>query len=197
MIIKEFFDNYTNTLHSQIRNVSSDDLQLVYDILIKCINDNNTLFVCGNGGSAAIAEHFTCDYSKGIATNTSKIPKVHSLVSNVSLMTAIANDISYEDVFASQLLLSGNNSDVLLAVSSSGNSPNIVKAIKAANLIGMKTISFTGFDGGTAKKTANVNIHIPLNNYGIVEDCHHILMHTIIQYIRTVHTSVDLDKVKL
>ena len=99
-------------------------------------------------------------------------------------MTAISNDIGYEEIFSFQLSGYGNEGDALISVSSSGNSPNIVSAIKKASSMGISTISFVGFDGGEAKNISDYCIHIPIHNYGVVEDAHHTLMHIISQFIR-------------
>ena len=110
--------------------------------------------------------------------------KVFSLNSNVALMTAIANDISYDDVFSYQLNRYGKANDVLLAFSVSGTSKNIIKCSKIAKKKKIKIISFTGFNGGALKKLSNYNINFSSNNFGIVEDCHLTIMHFISQYIR-------------
>ena len=99
-------------------------------------------------------------------------------------ITAVANDIGYNDIFSLQIERYGLSEDVLICISSSGNSPNIIKAIKAAKEKGVHTISFVGFDGGSAKEISDNCIHIPIRNYGIVEDIHHSMMHMLAQYIR-------------
>jgi phosphoheptose isomerase len=109
---------------------------------------------------------------------------MHSLPSNTALLTAIANDISYDQVFAFQLKKYAKNEDILLAISSSGNSPNIIAAIEMAKSLGLQTISFVGFNGGEAKKLSDYCIHVKVNNYGVVEDIHQSLMHILTQYLR-------------
>ncbi len=197
MNIAHHINEYSSEITDGLKSVNEDTFAEIVDILVTAFNQRSTIFVCGNGGSASIAEHFTCDHSKGISSNTSYFPKFYSLTSNVSLLTAYANDTVYDNVFASQLVNSAENDDVLIAISSSGNSPNIIQAIDAANRLGMLTISFTGFDGGKAKDTAKINIHIPKHNYGVVEDCHQIIMHMIAQYIRKRDSLYDFNTVKL
>ena len=109
------------------------------------------MFSCGNGGSAAIANHAQCDHVKGVRTTTDLAPRVLSLSTNVELLTAIANDIGYENVFVYQLQSQSGPGDVLMAVSSSGRSPNIVRALTWARDNGLRTIAVTGFDGGAAR----------------------------------------------
>jgi D-sedoheptulose 7-phosphate isomerase/D-glycero-D-manno-heptose 1,7-bisphosphate phosphatase len=109
----------------------------------------------------------------------------------VELLTAIANDIGYENVFAYQLQSQSEPGDVLISVSSSGRSPNIVHALKWARDHGLRTISITGFEGGTARTTAEVAIHVDSTNYGVVEDLHQAIMHALAQYIRQSRMSAD------
>jgi D-sedoheptulose 7-phosphate isomerase len=141
------------------------------------------IWVCGNGGSAAIADHLLCDMVKGIYRANRPPIHVHSLVANTALLTAVANDFSYEDSFARQLEMQGESGDLLLTISSSGNSPNILAAMRKAREIGIYTIAFTGFTGGEAKKMADISIHVEANNYGVVEDCHQALMHNMAQFM--------------
>ena len=150
-----------------------------------------TVFSCGNGGSAAVADHLQCDHLKGVRTGTDLRPRVLSLSSNVDLLTAIANDIGYEDVYVYQLESHGRPDDVLVAISSSGRSPNIVRALAWARSSGLRTIAFTGFDGGEARRLADVPLHVDSSNYGVVEDVHQTLMHAIAQFIRQSRMAPD------
>ena len=149
------------------------------------------MFSCGNGGSASIANHMQCDHMKGVRTATDLSPNVLSLSTNVELLTAIANDTGYENVFVHQLQWQSQQGDVLVAVSSSGRSPNIVRALSWARESGLRTIAITGFDGGAAKAVAEVSIHVDCTNYGIVEDLHQAIMHALAQYIRQSRMSAD------
>ena len=142
------------------------------------------MFSCGNGGSASIANHLQCDHVKGVRTTTDLAPRVMSLSTNVELLTAIANDTGYENVFVYQLQSQSGPGDVLIAVSSSGRSPNIVHALTWARDHGLRTIAITGFDGGAARAVAEVAIHVDSANYGVIEDLHQAIMHALAQYIR-------------
>lgn len=135
------------------------------------------IYVGGNGGSAAISNHLCCDFMKGANF------KVISLSCNTPLITAIGNDLGYEKTLSYQLekLLTG--SDVVILISSSGNSPNIIEAAKVAKRLGATLIGMTGFDGGALMTLCDISLHIPTHNYGVVEDCHQSLMHIISQYI--------------
>ncbi len=149
------------------------------------------VFSCGNGGSASIANHLVCDHTKGIRGKTDLQPRVGSLSNNVELLTAIANDLSYEDVFSFQLQSQASPGDVLVAISSSGRSPNILRALTWAKDNGLHTIAITGFEGGAAKELADVAIHFDCTNYGVVEDLHQAVMHALAQYIRQSRMTAD------
>jgi len=165
--------------------VSVDWMEL--DRAISAILDlralRRSLWVAGNGGSAAIADHLLCDWMKGTYTPSEPSILVRSLVACTAMLTAVANDFSYEDSFSRQLEMQGQAGDLLLTISSSGNSANILSAIRQAKTMGIATIALTGFNGGEASKLADISIHVAASNYGVVEDCHQALMHNIAQYI--------------
>jgi phosphoheptose isomerase len=179
------FLNYRKMLNEALDTVDQEWLSMMKNEMVRLSMSQYPLFVCGNGGSAAIAEHLSCDHNKGVCTDTNLYPFIISLGSNVSLITAIANDIGYEEIFSKQVEWFGTARAGLLVISSSGNSPNIVNALKAAKRASMSTMAMVGFDGGAAKDLASVCVHVKSNNYGVVEDCHQILMHSIAQSIRT------------
>jgi phosphoheptose isomerase len=147
-------------------------------------NHRNNIYTIGNGASASIAQHWACDYTKGCKKGGLR-PRVISLAANIPLMTAVANDISYDDVYSFQLDALGQEGDVLVAISSSGNSPNVVKAIETAKSLKMKTIALTGFDGGKARELADISLHVDINEYEAAEDVHQAIMHMIAKYMRT------------
>jgi D-sedoheptulose 7-phosphate isomerase len=148
------------------------------------IRARRMIYACGNGGSAAISGHLLCDFLKGIQTDTKLLPRVVSLASHLELITAIANDIAYEEIFAYQLRTMAAPGDVLITISASGNSENIVRAIDWARQNGVATIAMTGFTGGRSGKLADVVLHVEAENYGVVEDIHQSLMHALAQYLR-------------
>lgn len=154
------------------------------NILLEAYTHRAGVFSCGNGGSASIANHLQCDHLKNVRNKTDLVPRVVSLSNNVELLTAIANDMAYEDIFAYQLQSQSSPGDVLIAISSSGKSANIVRALSWARANGLRTIALTGFDGGAARTTAEISIHLHGNNYGIIEDLHQAVMHALAQYIR-------------
>jgi D-sedoheptulose 7-phosphate isomerase len=156
-------------------------------ILSACAQRRGTIFSCGNGGSASVANHLACDCLKGVRNGSTLKPKVHSLAANIELLTAIANDFGVDDLFEYQLSSMAEEGDVLIAISSSGASPNIIKTLKTAKEMGLATIAMTGFAGGAASKIADVSLYISAHNYGVVEDCHQSLMHILAQYMRHTH----------
>jgi len=144
-----------------------------------------TIFIVGNGGSAATASHFACDLSLGPRVFGGKAYRAISLADNNALITAAGNDLGYETVFSEQLKTLLTPGDVVLAISASGNSPNVVKAVEYANHAGAMTIGLTGFDGGRLRHIAREHIHIPTpkGDYGPVEDLHLMLNHLISSYL--------------
>ena len=182
--LTSFISGYIDEMQKGYESIDIAKLEKVVNVLDSAIKRNATIYTCGNGGSASIAEHFVCDFLKGASADTSVQPIVHSLSSNNSTITAVANDISYDDIFSYQLKRYAKEGDILLCVSSSGNSRNVIKALSTAKSKNIKTISLVGFVGGGAKDISDDCIHIPIKNYGIVEDVHHSLMHMLAQYIR-------------
>ena len=182
--LKVFLSEYSNQLKLGLDSINAGYLQEITEVLEKAINSGKTIFTCGNGGSSAIADHFVCDFLKGAATSTNIQPIIYSLASNTPTITAVANDISYDDIFSHQIGKYGNPGDILISISSSGNSQNIIEAIEKAKAKDLQIISFVGFNGGKAKSISDYCVHIPVNNYGVVEDIHHSLMHILAQFIR-------------
>lgn len=156
-------------------------------ILVDALQEDRTIFACGNGGSTSIVNHMVCDFNKGIAADTAFKPRFFSLTSEVSLVTATGNDCGYEESLRLPLSFWLRKGDVLLAVSSSGNSPNIIRAVEYARANGAPTILFCGFKGGGAAAIADVVLHVQSDNYGVVEDVHQMLLHSLSQHIRVDH----------
>ena len=179
-----YFVEYMSALAETVKLIECSSINSVVSVLRKVIAGKGLIYVAGNGGSAAITNHLNCDFSKGISTDTSVFPRIFPLAAEVSLLTAIGNDISYDDVFSYQLSVYARPGDVLLTVSSSGNSENVVRAAKWAQNNGLPIIAFTGFEGGRSAESATVNLHVSADNYGVVEDTHQSLMHILAQYIR-------------
>ncbi|HET9060130.1 MAG TPA: SIS domain-containing protein [Acidimicrobiales bacterium] len=184
--------DYFAELAKAAGSIDQASVERAAGVLQSAYTSGATVFSCGNGGSAAISNHLQCDHLKGVRTETDLKPRVVSLSTNMALVTAIANDLGYENVFSYQLESAARPGDVLIAISSSGRSPNIVRAIEWARQHEVATISLTGFSGGDSRKQADVAVHVECANYGIIEDLHQCVMHAIAQYIRQSRMSDDV-----
>ena len=183
----DYADAYFARLAEAAASVDRAALDRAAALITAAAQEGRRIYLCGNGGSAAIANHLVCDCLKGIRNESTLRPEVVSLSTTIELITAIGNDLGYDQIFSYQLESLGRPGDVLMAISSSGNSPNILAAIQAARAIGMTVIAMTGFDGGAAARMADVSLHVRAENYGLVEDVHQALMHLLAQFIRQQH----------
>ena len=183
MKFTNFLTNYLNNLSTSILRSEVKNIEKAILELEKVIKRKGTIFVCGNGGSAAIANHYVCDYLKFLRQYTKYKPKIISFSNSVETITAVANDLDQKKIFSYQAENLCEKKDLVLIISSSGNSKNIIELLKFTKKKGIKTIGFSGFEGGYLKKNSDISIHIKTNNYGTAEDSHHILMHVIVQYL--------------
>jgi phosphoheptose isomerase len=191
------FDEYFGSVNLAAARINRRILEKAFEAIDGCAR----LYIMGNGGSAANADHWVCDYMKGLNEDTNKhdilTAKAISLASNGPLVTALANDIGYEHIFAKQLrYYRCQHGDVVLAMSASGNSPNIINGIATANEMGATTIALTGFTGGNASLMSKITVHVPSSNYGVVEDVHMMILHAISQRIRY-RDATDRESLKL
>lgn len=194
---EDYFRAYSANIAQAWRTIDEAAIAHGAKLLSACLAQDGIIYACGNGGSAAIANHLLCDYQKGIQTDTAIKPRVVSLSSHLELITAIANDISYDDVFVYQLKTMARTGDMLITISSSGDSENIVRAAQWAKQNNIPTISLVGFSGGRSAALADAKIHVMAENYGIVEDVHQSVMHLFAQYLRQSHmTPEDIKKSK-
>ncbi len=188
----DFYTDYMNEISAASKLVSGTAFQEVANSMVDVFSQNGVIYVCGNGGSAEIANHMTCDFMKCIQTDTSLRPRVISLANTSGILTAIANDIEYADVFAYQLRTLIKPEDALMTISSSGNSENVVRAIRVANEHSISSYALTGFSGGRSANEAQYNLHVPTDNYGVIEDVHQTIIHALAQYIRMQGISANL-----
>jgi D-sedoheptulose 7-phosphate isomerase len=170
---------YLNALKSVIDSINTADVDEVIEILARAKEEGRTIFVAGNGGSAAISSHFVADMAKGAYNEDMKNFRAISLCDNASFITALGNDYSYDDIFVGQLRSYFKPGDIVFAVSASGNSPNVVKAVEYANNNGGSSIGLCGFKGGKLNELATKSVHVPLEHYGLIEDSHGIICHII------------------
>ena len=182
-IIDQKLVDYTKLIKSHLDSLTN--LEDFYDTIFNSAFDNRPILVFGNGGSAAIADHLACDWTKGVnGASPTYFPRVLSLCSNQALLTAIANDYGYEYTFSKQIAYAPYQHAIAIAISSSGNSENIIQGLKAAASKNYTCMALVGFDGGRVVSDAlalNKTLHVKSYNYGIVEDSHSIIMHVIAQ----------------
>jgi D-sedoheptulose 7-phosphate isomerase len=184
MDIKPFVKDYLTRLKNILDQVDSNIISDIVDALEQTIKDKSRIYIIGNGGSSATASHMVNDLGSGLRRRDIINFDVLSLGDNSPVVTAIANDIGYENTFYMQMKGLINPQDIVIAISCSGDSPNILKATDYAQSIGCKVIGITGFDGGRLKLMSDLNFHVdaPKNEYGLVEDTHMILDHIIYSY---------------
>lgn len=193
----KFFRNYILTLSNTVDKINLEKLYEAVNLISKTIKKNKFIYVCGNGGSAAIANHYICDYFKGLSKYTNLKAKIKSLNSDSYLISAISNDIAYDQIFKLQAERYMNKDDILILISSSGNSKNIREVLKFCNKKKLKTIGFSNFSGGYLAKHSNISIHSRIDNYGIGEDINHILMHLLMQFIAKSNLNTKKKKIIL
>ncbi|QWE31051.1 SIS domain-containing protein [Polynucleobacter sp. Adler-ghost] len=182
--IKNYAKSYFSYLNRVLNEIDLVSVEKFVEYVLSARANNKTIFFIGNGGSASTASHFANDFSIGV--NNFKPPlKALCLADNVAIVTAIANDYGYDEIFSRQLKILGQPGDILVGISASGNSKNIINAIEVAGDMGLMTVGITGFDGGAMKSKVDLNIHVPSGNkeYGPVEDAHMILDHLIGSYL--------------
>lgn len=163
--------------------ISKDDLNTLMNVLMQAREDGQNIFIMGNGGSAATASHYVCDFNKGISYGKEKMFKFICLNDNVPTMMAYANDLSYADVFVGPLKNFMEKGDIVIGISGSGNSENVVRAIQFANENDGVTVGLTGYNGGKVKKLSKYNVHVPIDDMQITEDLHMVLDHCMMKIL--------------
>jgi D-sedoheptulose 7-phosphate isomerase len=179
-----YFHSYIDELKLALDNLSEDVFEQVLDILHKARMDNQQVFILGNGGSASTASHFVCDLGKNTRIQGAPNFRVMGLTDNIILFSALANDEGYENVFAEQIANYLQPDDVVIGISTSGNSQNVINAIQFAKSVGAKTIGFTGFNSGKLGPLADVDLHVSSHSIEHVEDVHLVLEHLITKGLR-------------
>ncbi len=180
---QDFVTNYLAEANKVFDVYRGPTFAKAMEILWTAYQNDKQVFIFGNGGSAGTSSHMVNDLSKGTAIEGKKRLRVIGLADNMSLLTAYANDCGYETVFAEQLKSLLNPGDVCIAISASGNSPNVVKAVEYANQRDAQVLSLVGFSGGKIKPMSNVALHFESNNYGICEDAQLMFSHLSSQWL--------------
>lgn len=171
--------DYLKLLQQTIANLPEEAIQDVIDTLKQAHTEGRQVFIIGNGGSASTASHIACDFQKGLKECSGKRFRASSITDNVAVMTAWANDTEYANIFAEQLDSLLEPGDIVLAISGSGNSPNIIKAVEKANEMGAVTIGWSGYEGGKLAGVAQKSIVVKSDNMQRIEDVHMILGHLV------------------
>ena len=186
--------NYTNDIRDYLaleieilKKLDVEQINAALNLLDETRQKKGRIYICGNGGSAATASHFQNDFNKGVSEYIDVPFRFHCLNDNVATLMAIANDIGYEEVFRFQLRNNLEENDVLVAISGSGNSHNVIRAVEYAKEHGCKIIGLTGFSGGKLKELSDISLHAPVNSMQVTEDIHmifdHLMMSIVYKYL--------------
>jgi len=178
---KEFFERYSRLLSENLHRHDWTTTGLLKETLIQAWKEKRTVFIGGNGGSAGNANHWANDFLYPVSKKIGSGLRVYSLVANPAVLTCLANDEGYEHVLSAQLEVQAAPGDILIVLSGSGNSPNILAALKAARKLGMRSFAVVGFSGGEALKLADVAIHFQVSDMQVVEDFQVILGHLLMR----------------
>ncbi len=181
--LNEHFSNYFEKVSETLAKIDIRAISKFIDRIYECYNRGNTIYIFGNGGSAATASHVAGDFMKGISFGLEKRFKVLCLNDNIPSLTAISNDLTYDEVFYEQLKTFLRKDDVVIGISGSGNSPNIIKSLNYAKGLGATVVGFCGYKGGKLKELADILILAPVSDMEVTEDIHIIIFHSIKQVL--------------
>jgi D-sedoheptulose 7-phosphate isomerase len=184
-LVKNHFVEYRQKLETLLDKVNTDDLERALTAMITAFKNGNTVYVCGNGGSAATASHIQADFSFFVRYFTKFRPRIISLTDNVPMITAVGNDMSFDDIFVEQMRGKFNKGDVIICISASGNSQNVIRAAEYAGQMKGVSIGFVGFSGGKLKDCCTISLYTenPKGDYGPIEDMHMIYEHLMVNYL--------------
>jgi len=189
--VTPYLQAYLQALHQALQAVDLERVAQAIEWFRQARAAGRQIFVCGNGGSAATASHFVCDVLKGASYQRPVRFRIYALTDAVPVLTAYANDVGYEVVFLEPLKNLAQPGDLVMALSGSGNSPNVVRAVEYANSIGCRTIALTGRDGGMLGKVAQLEIRVPDPHMGRIEDVHMVICHLIGYYFMEGETGMS------
>jgi D-sedoheptulose 7-phosphate isomerase len=183
-LTKTVLEAHVEAVKVTLSRIPMPDVSRVVDAIRTAQVQGTHIYILGNGGSATTATHFACDLSKATVVKGRRRLRVTSLTDNIALLTAVANDISYDDVFVEPIRSLVNPGDLVIAISASGNSPNVLKGIGAAREQGAVTVGLVGCTGGRLIHMVDICVHVKHHDYGVVEDCHLVLEHAITASVR-------------
>jgi D-sedoheptulose 7-phosphate isomerase len=178
-----FFNDYASRLQSVLETSAWTGVDELARDMETAWKKKRQVFFCGNGGSAGNAVHLVNDFVYGVAKQTGGGIKALALSANTSVMTCLANDVGYDHIFSEQLAVQGSEGDLLIVLSGSGNSPNVVKVLEQAKLMGIRSYAILGFSGGKCKALADVAIHFPVDDMQISEDMQLVVGHMLMQWL--------------
>ena len=182
--MKQHAAEYAQKIKGMLDSLDFKELEQLTNSVLDAYRNDHQVFIIGNGGSASAASHMACDLAKGTVVPGKRRMRVISLTDNMAMFSAIANDFGYDNVFLEQLKNVLNPGDLVIGISASGNSPNVVNAIRYANQSGAITASIVGFTGGAMKKESDIIIHLKNSEYGPVEDGHLMINHMIATFLQ-------------
>jgi len=180
------FSVYSESFAELLRQVDAREVEAMAETIAKTYREGRFIFIIGNGGSGAGASHLCEDLGKGTLSDPQRQRrmKVVSLTDNIPYILALANDLGYEMIFVEQLRNLASPDDLLIAISGSGNSPNVLRAVEWANANGLTTFGVTGYDGGRLRQIAHAGLHVPCHNMGTVEAVHSVVFHYLVDILR-------------
>ena len=181
--IKDFFEGYSKRLQQVLQTSDWSPIEELASDMHECWNDGRRIFLCGNGGSAGNAIHLANDFIYGIAKTTGGGLRAISLSDNSAVITCLANDVGYDHIYSEQLAVQADKGDLLIALSGSGNSPNILLAVEQAKKMQIKSFAVLGYSGGKCKDIVDVPIHFPIDDMQIAEDLQIIVGHMLMQWL--------------
>jgi D-sedoheptulose 7-phosphate isomerase len=184
MAINTHIREYLDRLIATLEGLPMDAVESLSELLYRAYSDGKQVFILGNGGSASTASHMAADLGKNTIGPNMRRFRIMSLNDNIPLLTALSNDLGYENMFAEQLQNLIQPGDVLIAISGSGKSPNVLRAIEYARSQSAEVAALLGFDGGPASELADITVLVDSHDYGVVEDAHLIINHILVEYFR-------------
>jgi len=184
MTINTHIREYLDRLISTLEGLPMDSVESLSELLYRAYSDGKQVFILGNGGSASTASHMAADLGKNTIGPNMRRFRIMSLNDNIPLLTALSNDLGYENMFAEQLQNLIQSGDVLIVISGSGKSPNVLRAMEYARSRSGEVAALLGFDGGPAAELADLTVLVDSSDYGVVEDAHLIINHILVEYFR-------------
>jgi D-sedoheptulose 7-phosphate isomerase len=186
----EFFSSYASRLQGVLATADWSNVSLLASDMLRCWREKRQVFLCGNGGSAGNAIHLANDFLYGVAKKTGGGTRVQALSANPAVMTCLGNDVGYDHIFSEQLAVQAQAGDLLIVLSGSGNSSNIVRTIEQAKVMDVKSYAILGFSGGRCKELADVAIHFAVDDMQLSEDLQLVVGHMLMQWLYQHRTEV-------